>query len=152
MASWVVSNFETTLEKVVTVAVLMNVVASMGGIAGSQTITLVIRGLALGQVNRGNRKWIFNKEVLVSLFNGALWAVVVALIAIAWFGDVSIGLVIAAALMINLLFAAATGVIIPIILRKVGIDPAIAGSVILTTVTDIVGLFAFLGLATLFLL
>ncbi|HEY9050656.1 MAG TPA: magnesium transporter [Gammaproteobacteria bacterium] len=152
MASWVVSNFETTLEKVVTVAVLMNVVASMGGIAGSQTITLMIRGIALGQVSRSNRKWIFNKEVLVSLINGALWALVVAAIAIAWFGDVSIGLVIAAALLINLFFAAASGVIIPIMLRKFGIDPAIAGSVILTTVTDIVGLFAFLGLATLFLL
>jgi len=152
MASWVVSNFETTLEKVVTVAVLMNVVASMGGIAGSQTITLVIRGLALGQVSRSNRKWIFNKEVIISLLNGALWALVVAAIAIAWFGDVSIGLVIAAALMINLIFAAASGVVIPIVLRKLGIDPAIAGSVILTTITDIVGLFAFLGLATLFLL
>ncbi len=152
MASWVVSNFETTLEKVVTVAVLMNVVASMGGIAGSQTITLMIRGMALGQVSRSNRKWIFNKEVLVSLINGALWALVVAAIAIAWFGDMSIGAVIAAALLINLFFAAASGVIIPLILRKFGIDPAIAGSVILTTVTDIVGLFAFLGLATLFLL
>ncbi|TNF37620.1 MAG: magnesium transporter [Gammaproteobacteria bacterium] len=152
MASWVVSNFETTLEKVVTVAVLMNVVASMGGIAGSQTITLMIRGIALGQVSRSNRNWIFNKEVLVSLINGSLWALVVAGIAIAWFGDVSIGVVIAAALLINLFFAAASGVIIPLILRKFGIDPAIAGSVILTTVTDIVGLFAFLGLATLFLL
>ena len=152
MASWVVSNFETTLEKVVTVAVLMNVVASMGGIAGSQTITLMIRGIALGQVSRSNRKWIFNKEVMVSLINGALGALVVAAIAIAWFGDVSIGAVIAAALLINLFFAAASGVIIPIMLRKFGIDPAIAGSVILTTVTDIVGLFAFLGLATLFLL
>jgi len=152
MASWVVSNFETTLEKVVTVAILMNVVASMGGIAGSQTITLVIRGLALGQVSKSNRRWILNKEIVVSLLNGILWAIVVAAIAILWFGDFSIGLVIAAALIINLFFAAASGVIIPIVLRKVGIDPAIAGSVILTTVTDIVGLLAFLGLATVFLL
>lgn len=152
MASWVVSNFETTLEKVVTVAILMNVVASMGGIAGSQTITLVIRGLALGQVSRSNRRWIFNKEVIVSLLNGALWAVVVAAIATLWFNDFSIGLVIAAALIINLVFAASSGVIIPIMLRKLGIDPAIAGSVILTTITDIVGLLAFLGLATIFLL
>ncbi|MCW9012636.1 MAG: magnesium transporter [Gammaproteobacteria bacterium] len=152
MASWVVSNFETTLEKVVTVAILMNVVASMGGIAGSQTITLVIRGLALGQVSRSNRRWIFNKEVIVSLLNGALWAVVVAAIATLWFNDFSIGLVIAAALIINLVFAASSGVIIPIMLRKLGIDPAIAGSVILTTITDIVGLLAFLGLATVFLL
>lgn len=152
MASWVVSNFETTLEKVVTVAILMNVVASMGGIAGSQTITLVIRGLALGQVSRTNRKWIFNKEIIVSLLNGSLWALVVAVIAILWFGNLSIGIIIAAALMINLLFAASSGVIIPLILRKFGIDPAIAGSVILTTITDIVGLLAFLGLATIFLL
>ena len=152
MASWVVSNFETTLEKVVTVAVLMNVVASMGGIAGSQTITLVIRGIALGQVNRGNRKWVLNKEVYVGLINGVLWALVVAVVAVAWFGDYAIGAVIAAALIINLLAAAASGVVIPLALRKLGIDPAIAGSVILTTVTDIVGLLAFLGLATLFLL
>lgn len=152
MASWVVSNFETTLEKIVTVAILMNVVASMGGIAGSQTITLVIRGLALGQVSRSNRKWIFNKEVIVSLLNGALWALVVAAIAIIWFKDMAIGAIIAVALIINLVFAASSGVIIPLVLRRFGVDPAIAGSVILTTITDIVGLLAFLGLATLFLL
>jgi len=152
LASWVVSNFETTLEKVVTVAILMNVVASMGGIAGSQTITLVIRSMALGQFSRSNRLWVFNKEVMVALFNGAIWAVVVALIATLWFNDYSVGLVIAAALMINLIFAAASGVAIPVILKKFHIDPAIAGSVILTTITDIVGLLAFLGLATLFLL
>ena len=152
LASWVVSNFETTLEKVVTVAILMNVVASMGGIAGSQTITLVIRSMALGQFSRSNRLWVFNKEVMVALFNGAIWAVVVALIASLWFNDYSVGLVIAAALIINLIFAAASGVAIPVILKKFHIDPAIAGSVILTTITDIVGLLAFLGLATLFLL
>jgi len=152
LASWVVSNFETTLEKVVTVAILMNVVASMGGIAGSQTITLVIRSMALGQFSRNNRLWVFNKEVLVGLFNGVIWAVVVALIASLWFNDFSVGLVIAAALVINLIFAAASGVAVPIILKKFHIDPAIAGSVILTTITDIVGLFAFLGLATIFLL
>ncbi|MDH5483851.1 MAG: magnesium transporter [Gammaproteobacteria bacterium] len=152
MASWVVSNFETTLEKVVTVAILMNVVASMGGIAGSQTITLVIRGMALGQVSRSNRKWLFYKEIIVGLLNGSLWAIVVAVIATLWFHDVSVGLVIAAALLINLLFAAGSGVVIPQILKHFGIDPAIAGSVILTTVTDIVGLVVFLGLATIFLL
>lgn len=152
LASWVVSHFETTLEKVVTVAILMNVVASMGGIAGSQTITLVIRGMALGQVSRSNRKWILNKELIIGLFNGVLWALVVAVIAYAWFGDLAVGFVIAAALLINLLAAAASGVVIPIILRKFRIDPAISGSVILTTVTDVVGLFAFLGLATVFLL
>ena len=152
MASWVVSNFETTLEQVVTVAVLMNVVASMGGIAGSQTITLVIRAIALGQVNKSNQHWIFNKELMVSFINGVVWAVVVAIIAVLWFGQLSIGFVIAAALLINLLVAAASGVVIPLLLKKLNIDPAIAGSVILTTVTDIVGLLVFLGLATIFLL
>jgi len=152
LASWVVSNFETTLERVVTVAILMNVVASMGGIAGSQTITLVIRSMALGQLSRSNRRWVFNKEVMVGLLNGGVWAIVVALIASIWFNDYSVGLVIAAALIINLIFAAASGVTVPIILKKLHIDPAIAGSVILTTITDIVGLLAFLGLATVFLL
>ena len=152
LASWVVSNFETTLEKVVTVAILMNVVASMGGIAGSQTITLVIRSMALGQLSKSNRRWVFNKEVMVGLFNGVIWAVVVAIIATLWFKDPWVGAVIAAALIINLAFAAASGVAVPIILKKLHIDPAIAGSVILTTITDIVGLLAFLGLATIFLL
>jgi magnesium transporter len=152
LASWVVSNFETTLQKVVTIAVLMNVVASMGGIAGSQTLTLVVRGLALGQVSRSNRNWLINKEVIVGLLNGMGWALVIAAIATVWFGDIDVGYVIAAATIINLLVAALSGVIIPIIMNRIGIDPAIAGNVVLTTVTDIVGLFSFLGLATLFLL
>lgn len=151
LASWVVSNFEGTLEKVVTIAVLMNVVASMGGIAGTQTLTLVIRGLALGQVRRSNRNWLIGKEIIVGLFNGIGWAIVIAAIAVFWFDDIQIGYVIAAATIINLFVAAFSGVIIPIVMTKLNIDPAIAGSVILTTVTDIVGLFAFLGLATLFL-
>ena len=152
MASWVVSNFEGTLERIVTIAVLMNVVASMGGIAGSQTLTLVIRGLALGQVSRSNRRWLVNKEIIVGLLNGVVWALVIAVIAVFWFNDLQIGYVIAAAIIINLFVAAFSGVAIPIILIKLNIDPAIAGSVILTTITDIVGLFSFLGLATLFLL
>jgi magnesium transporter len=151
MASWVVSNFEGTLEKVVTIAVLMNVVASMGGIAGTQTLTLVIRGLALGQISSSNRRWLVFKEIIVGLFNGFGWALVIAAIAVFWFGDISIGIVIAAATIINLVIAAFSGVAIPLIMRRINIDPAIAGSVVLTTVTDIVGLFAFLGLATIFL-
>jgi len=150
-ASWVVSNFEGTLEKVVTIAVLMNVVASMGGIAGSQTLTLVIRGIALGQVSRSNRNWLVNKEIIVGLLNGIGWALVIAVIAVFWFDDLNIGYVIAAATIINLFVAASSGVAIPIIMNKLNIDPAIAGNVVLTTITDIVGLFAFLGLATLFL-
>lgn len=152
MASWVVSNFEGTLEKLVAIAVLMNVVASMGGIAGTQTLTLVTRGIALGQVSRSNRRWLVNKEVIVGLLNGIGWAFVIALIAVLWFDDLQIGYVIAAATIINLFVAAFSGVAIPIIMHKLNIDPAIAGSVILTTITDIVGLFTFLGLATLFLL
>lgn len=152
MASWVVSNFETTLEKVVAIAVLMNIVASMGGIAGTQTLTLVTRGLALGQVSRQNRTWLLSKELIVGLFNGIVWAVVVGGIAYLWFKEVNIGMVIAAAMIINLVIAAFSGAAIPLVLRKLGIDPAIAGSVVVTTVTDIVGLFVFLGLATIFLL
>jgi len=152
MASWVVSNFEGTLEKVVTIAVLMNVVASMGGIAGTQTLTLVIRGLALGQVSRSNKRWLMTKEIIVGLFNGLGWALVIAAVAVVWFGDINLGLVIAAAIVINLVVASFSGVAIPLIMRKLSIDPAIAGSVVLTTITDIVGLFTFLGLATVFLI
>lgn len=152
LASWVVSNFEGTLEKVVAIAVLMNVVASMGGIAGSQTLTLVIRGMALGQVSKSNRHWLVNKEIIVGLLNGIGWALVIAAIAVFWFDDLQIGYVIAAATIINLFVAAFSGVAIPIIMHKLNIDPAIAGNVVLTTITDIVGLFSFLGLATLFLL
>ncbi len=151
MASWVVSNFEHTLQKVVTVAVLMNVVASMGGIAGTQTLTLVIRGLALDQVSRSNRNWLIGKEIIVGLLNGIGWAIVIAAITIFWFHNIHIGLVIAAAIVINLCVAAFSGVLIPIVMQKLNIDPAIAGGVVLTTITDNVGLFVFLGLATLFL-
>ena len=152
MASWVVSNFEGTLEKVVAIAVLMNVVASMGGIAGTQTLTLVIRGLALGQVSKSNKRWLLTKEIVVGLLNGFGWALVIAITAGLWFDDIKIGLVIAAAIIINLFIAAFSGVAIPLIMRRVNIDPAIAGSVVLTTITDIVGLAAFLGLATIFLI
>jgi magnesium transporter len=129
----------------------MPIVASMGGIAGSQTLTLIVRGLALEQVGEGNLRWIFNKEVAVGILNGLLWAVVVALIAIVWFGNYKIGGIIALAMVINLFAAALVGVTIPLILRRVGVDPAIAGSVILTTFTDVIGYATFLGLATLLL-
>ncbi|MDH5392732.1 MAG: magnesium transporter [Gammaproteobacteria bacterium] len=152
MASWVVDQFEATIAQVVTVAVLMNIVASMGGIAGTQTLTLVIRGMALEQVTQQNIRYLFTKEIFVGVINGVLWALVVALIAGLWFQNIEIGFIIAAAITINLFFAAFSGVAIPLILRKLKIDPAIAGSVILTTVTDIVGLLSFLGLATLFLM
>ncbi len=152
LAAWVIGLFDETIEKVVALAVLMPIVASMGGIAGTQTLTLVIRGLALGQISASNAWGLMRKEVLVSLVNGLLWAVVVAVVAIAWFHDLALGLVIGVAIIINLLVAAMAGAVIPLILQRLGADPALAGGVVLTTVTDVVGFLAFLGLATLVLL
>jgi magnesium transporter len=152
LAAWVIGQFQATLAQLVALAVLMPIVASMGGIAGSQTLTLVIRGLALGQVQKGNIRILLNREVGISILNGILWAVVIALLAVAWFGDWGIGGVLGVAILINLLCAALAGLAIPLILDRMGIDPALAGSVILTTVTDVIGFFAFLGLATLLLL
>lgn len=152
LAAWVIGQFQGTLEQIVALAVLMPIVASMGGIAGSQTLTLVIRGLALKQVQKGNIRILLNREIGVSIINGLLWALVVAALAVVWFGDWGIGGVIAAAILLNLLCAALAGLAIPLILERMGIDPALAGSVILTTVTDVVGFFAFLGLATVLLL
>lgn len=149
-ASAVIGLFEATLDKVVALAVLMPIVASMGGIAGSQTLTLVIRGQALGHIERSNIGWLFNRELIVGLLNGLLWALVVAIVAVLWFQDVTIGLVIAMALVINLLAGAIAGTLLPTALKSMGIDPALAGGVLLTTITDVVGFFAFLGLATLF--
>lgn len=152
VAAWVIGLFQGALQKVVALAVLMPVAASMGGIAGTQTLTLVIRGIALGRIGRANARWLLIKEMLVGGLNGLLWALVVAAIAVAWFGDPMIGVFIAAAMLINLICAALAGFAIPLFLRRVGVDPALAGSVILTTITDVVGYMAFLGLATLFLL
>ena len=152
MAAWVIGRFEAVLDKIVALAVLMPVVASMGGIAGSQTLTLTIRGLALGQVSSANLRWLGNKELAVGLLNGFAWAFVVAIVTFAWFQDAGIALIIAAAMMLNLLAAAFSGVLIPVILTRMGIDPALSGAVVLTTVTDVVGFLSFLGLATLFLL
>jgi magnesium transporter len=149
IASFVIGLFEGTIEKVVALAVLMPIVASMGGIAGSQTLTLVIRAMAVGQISRSNLSWLLNREFFVGLINGLLWALVVATIAIAWFDDLIIGMVIAAAMLINLVVAAIVGTVLPIYLKSRNIDPALAGGVILTTVTDVAGFLSFLGLATL---
>ena len=151
LASGVTGLFETTLEKVVALAILLTIVPSMGGIAGSQTLTLVIRGLATGQLGSSNFDSLVRKEITVGLLNGLLWALVVAAFTLLWFGDFGIAAIIGAALVLNLLAGAFAGVIIPVVLNRLGIDPALAGSVVLTTVTDVVGIFAFLGLATLFL-
>ncbi|MFA5677319.1 MAG: magnesium transporter [Pseudomonas sp.] len=152
LAASVIGQFQGALEQIVALAVLMPVVASMGGIAGSQTLTLVIRGLALGQVDTGNLKVLLGKELGIGTLNGILWAVLVAAVAIFWFGDLGIGLVIGLAILINLICAVLAGLLIPLILRRFGIDPALAGSMVLMAVTDVVGFSSFLGLATLFLI
>jgi magnesium transporter len=152
MASWVIGLFEATIDKVVALAVLMPIVASMGGIAGSQTLALTIRGLALDQLTSSNTRWLIFKEFAVGSINGLIWALVVALIAGFWFHNTSLAILIGVAMIINLMIAAIMGTLVPISLHRLGIDPALAGSVLLTTVTDIVGFFAFLGLATVFLL
>ncbi|QUJ69903.1 magnesium transporter (plasmid) [Photobacterium sp. GJ3] len=152
LASWTIGLFEATLSQVVALAVLMPIVASMGGIAGSQTLTLIIRGLAMGQITFGNVWTLAKKELLVACLNGVLWAIVIAIIAAFWFSSIPIGGVIAAAITINIIVAAISGVVIPVILDKYEIDPALSGSVILTTVTDVVGFFTFLGLGSMFLL
>jgi len=151
LASWVVGLFQATIEKVVALAVLMPVVASMGGIAGTQTVTLIIRGIALGQVQPTNARWLFFKELSVGALNGLVWATVVALATRAWFGTWDIAAVIFAAIIINLAAASVAGVTIPLALKRLRIDPALASGVILTTVTDIVGFAALLGLGARFL-
>ena len=135
---------------VIVLAILMPIVASMGGIAGSQTLTVVVRGLALGHVNSNNLRWLLSKEFLVGALNALLWAVVIGIIAGWWFHDPRIGYIIAAAMVINLVMAAVVGTLLPVTLKALHIDPALAGGVVLTTFTDVVGFFAFLGLATLF--
>ncbi|MCB5160570.1 magnesium transporter [Marinomonas algarum] len=152
IASYVIGLFQDTLDQVVALAILMPIVASMGGIAGSQVLTLVIRGIALNQIGATNTRWLLNRELIVGLINGLLWATVIAALTALWFDNIKIAYIIAGAIIINLLFAATTGTLLPILLKKLGIDPALAGSVILTTVTDVVGFLSFLGLATIFLI
>jgi magnesium transporter len=152
LAAWTIGLFEATLQQVVALAVLMPIVASMGGIAGSQTLTLIIRGLALGQITPQTYWTLMRKELGVGAINGVLWALVIAGITYLWFGDWIIASVISLAIVINICVAAFSGVVIPVWLEKMKIDPALSGSVILTTVTDVIGFFAFLGLGSLFLL
>lgn len=152
LAAWTIGLFEATLQQVVALAVLMPIVASMGGIAGSQTLTLIIRGLALEQITPKTYLTLLRKELSVGAINGVLWALIIALITYFWFDDWIIGGIIGMAIIINIVMAAIAGVLIPIWLEKLDIDPALSGSVILTTVTDVIGFFAFLGLGSLFLL
>jgi len=151
LAAWVIGLFETTLEKQVALAILMPIVASMGGVAGSQTLTLVIRSMALGQLNEKNQRWLLRKEMTVGASNGLIWAIAIAIVTSLWFNSIELGLLIGAAIIINLVAAALAGVTIPVALKRFGIDPALSGGVLLTTVTDVVGFMAFLGFATLFI-
>lgn len=152
LASWVIDQYEVTLDQIVALAVLMPIVASMGGIAGSQTLTLVIRSLALNQIGSSNVYKLISKEMSVGALNGVVWAIVVAIISAIWFQSASIGAILGCAMIVNLVFAALAGAAIPLGLQRLGIDPALAGGVLLTTVTDVIGFTAFLGLATFFLL
>ncbi|GAA0811291.1 magnesium transporter [Colwellia sp. D2M02] len=152
LASWFIGLFEATLQEMVALAVLMPVVASMGGIAGSQTLTVIVRGLALGQITSANQKALLRKELKVGLVNGIIWSSVIGIITFLWFDNVMLSLTILLAILLNLIAAACSGVLIPSILNKMNIDPALSGSVVLTTVTDIVGFVVFLGLGSLVLL
>lgn len=149
IAASVINLFQGTIKEFVFLAVLMPIVASMGGIAGTQTLTLMVRGIALGQVVKNNQAWLINRELVIGLMNGILWAVVVAIAASIWFQQWKIGLIIAAAMVINLVTAALAGAALPLLMARAKIDPALAGGVVLTTITDVVGFVSFLGLATL---
>lgn len=152
LGSWVIGQFEGSIQQLVALAVLMPIVASMGGNAGTQTLTVVIRGMSMGTITSENAFNVLKKESLVGVFNGLLWAIVISIIAGLWYGSPALGSVIAAAMVANLIMGAIAGVCIPIFLDKVGVDPALAGGVALTTVTDVVGYFSVLGLATMLLL
>ena len=152
LAAAVIGQFEAVLAKVVALAILMPVVASMGGIAGSQTLTVVIRGMAMGQIGGSNRVWLLNKELWVGAINGIIWAIIMAFIAQLWFHNLKISAVIGLAIAINMTAANVSGISIPLMLKRMNIDPALSASVILTTVTDIVGFMSFLGLASVLIL
>jgi len=152
VGSWVIGLFEGSIQQLVALAVLMPIVASMGGNAGTQTLTVVIRGMSMGTISSSNVFAVLKKEMFVGVLNGVLWAVVIALIATLWYQNIQLGMVIAIAMLANLIMGALAGVCLPVILEKLNIDPALAGGVSLTTVTDVIGYFSVLGLATLFLL
>ena len=150
IAATVISQFSATIDQVVALAVLMTIVASMGGVAGNQTLTLVIRSMALGQIGKTNARWLMNRELKVAFLNGILWAVVAAVVAAIWFSDITLGYIFAGAMIINLMTAALAGAFLPMMLKSLNIDPALAGGVALTTITDVVGFMSFLGLAAIF--
>ena len=151
IASMTIGLFQATIDQIVYLAILMPIVASRGGVAGTQTLTIVIRGLTLQQINSSNLNWLFKREVAVSIVNGMVLSILVGGITYLWFESLVLSLVISIAMVINLISSAIAGILIPIILRKFNQDPAIAGSVVVTTVTDVIGFFSFLGLAAIFL-
>ncbi|MCH2540753.1 MAG: magnesium transporter [Alphaproteobacteria bacterium] len=151
-ASFVIGIFETSLKQVVALAILMPIVASMGGNAGTQTLTVAVRALALREITRANALRVIGKEFAVGAINGLIFAVIIGTIASYWFQMPLLGFVIAAAMILNLIIACLSGILIPLILDKTGIDPAIASTVVLTTITDIFGFFTFLGLGSIYLL
>ena len=152
LAAFVLYAFEPTLDQIVATAVLFPIVMSMGGIAGTQTLTLMVRGMATGQVSASNTSALLRKELAVGLLNGIVFSIVIAAIAIIWYEDIPLGLVMGAAILVNLLAGALAGALVPVVLKRMSIDPALAGGVVLTTVTDVIGIVAFIGLATFILL
>ena len=150
-AAFVIDLFRETIDKVVTLAVLMPIVASMGGVAATQTLTIMVRGFALDQINKTNIRWLITRETIVGLGNGLIWALVVSVVTTLWFQDPIIAQIIAIAMVINLLVAVISGVSIPLLLRYLKLDPGIGGTVIVTTITDITGFMSFLGLASIYL-
>ncbi|MGY5452056.1 magnesium transporter [Agarivorans sp. MS3-6] len=151
VAASISNMFESTLEQLATLAILMTIVPSMGGIAGNQTLALVIRGLAVGHIGEGNSRWLIGKEAAIGMLNGMIWALVISVVVTLWKGDWTLGVIIAGAMFINMSLAGLAGVTIPLLMKKFNIDPALAGGMALTTITDVVGLFSFLGMATLVL-
>ena len=150
IAAWVIGRFGAAIEQMVALAVLMPVVASMGGVAGNQTLTLVTRGIALDQVGRANARRLLGKEIGVALVSGLFWALVVGAVALAWFGSTSLGLVFGAAILLNMVNGTVAGTLVPLGLSRLGVDPALAGGVLLTALTDVVGFASFLALAMAF--
>ena len=152
IAASTINIFQDVIDKIVYLAILMPIVASMGGVAATQTLTIVLRGLTLEQINTSNIKWLFKRELAVSIINGIVLSTLVAVSTYLWFQDYTLAVLIASALVINLISSVIAGILVPLILRKLNQDPAIGGSVVVTTVTDVVGFFSFLGLATIYLI
>ena len=152
IAASTINVFQDVIDKIVYLAVLMPIVASMGGVAATQTLTIVLRGLTLEQINTSNIKWLFKRELAVSIINGIVLSTLVAMSTYLWFQDYTLAVLIASALVINLISSVIAGILVPLILRKLKQDPAIGGSVVVTTITDVVGFFSFLGLATIYLI